>query len=344
MKQLFFLFAAAALFFTACANDSSTSMAGDDNDFRVKDTSKVTRIFIADRDGRTLKLDRADKSHWKLNDKYLARPDVVNSLLSTLHDFRVRFSVNDAAMPMATHEMATKGIKVEVYEGDSKKTFYVGGPTSDQMGTHTMMEGAKKIYVTHIANWEGTLTTRFVTEEDIVRDRHFFDAQNLKEIAVEYPTKREHSFRVLTSSPSVEPFYVSTAASEKPLQAQLLRSYLDNLHLAIASSYIYKSPTQDSITQTVPFAKVTLRNAQNELQTMQFFPARGRQIEGTLDMYAPSENYYCLYTNAKNEQVFLMTSNMQAKNLLWSYVSFYNEPMTVLPNGTVGKPKERRFK
>jgi hypothetical protein len=331
--------------FCACGGDPKSTMAGDDNDFRVSDTSDVTRIFMADRDGSTIKLDRISKTEWKLNDKYRTRKAIIDGLLTTLADIRVRYAINESARPLVERELATKGIKVEVYEGSHKKTFYVGGPTPDQMGTNMLMEGAKRIYVTHIEGWEGVLTTRFCTEEAQVRDHSFLDVSNLAEISVEYPSKKEHSFRVLTQGTAhVEPFYVSTPATAKPLQARILRSYLDNIGQVRAADFINDSPIKDSTIQTVPFCKITLRNTRNELQNLSIFHTRPvPSEEGGSAPVASSERFFCWYNDSKGNKDFMLTQSTTMKNLMWSYESFYTEIPTAAQNGSK-KPREQRYK
>ena len=345
MKTLFVklsFLSLSALFLTACGGDTSTTMAGEDNDFRVKDTAAITRIFMADRNGNTVKIDRVSPTYWKLNDKYQASQSIVNNILGTLYDVRVRFSINQEAQKNVEYEMATDGVKVEVYEGAKKKTFYVGGPTPDQMGTHMYMEGAKKIYVTYIANWEGVLTSRFLTDPVEMRAPYLLDTENIAEVSVEYPTKREHSFRVLTQGEArVEPFYVSTPTTAKPLQKQLVRSFLDNLDKVIAAKYVNSLPKKDSILQTIPFCKITLRNTKNEIQTMSVFDAPQSTPVYDEQEAGKTDRFYCAYANAKAEKDFVLTQLVAMKNVMWSYTSFYNEPAKMQGNQ---KPREQRFK
>jgi Domain of unknown function (DUF4340) len=335
-------FSLIALFLTACGGDTSTTMAGEDNDFRVEDTAAITRIFLADRNGSTVKIDRVSPNYWKLNDKYRANQHIVSNILGTLHDVRVRFSINESAQKNVEYEMATDGVKVEVYQGTKKKTFYVGGPTPDQMGTHMYMEGAKKIYVTYIANWEGVLTSRFLTDPVEMRSADLLDTENIAEVAVEYPLQREHSFRVLTQGEArVEPFYVSTPATAKPLQKQLVRSFLDNLNKVIAAKFVNTLPGKDSILQTTPFCKITLRNTKNELQTMSVFRVPLNAQPFNPDQASSTDRFYCAYANAKAEKDFVLTYLVSMKNIMWSYSSFYTEPAKIQGNQ---KPREQRFK
>ena len=73
-------------------------------------------------------------------------------------------------------DMATEGIKVEIYakNGKALRTFYVGGSTSDDRGTFMMMENSNEPYVMHIQGFQGMLRPRFHTDEQDWRDRFVF--------------------------------------------------------------------------------------------------------------------------------------------------------------------------
>src|SRR5688572_11698303 len=59
-------------------------------DFAVADTGAITRIFLADKKGRTISLDRKSESIWTVNQKYDARPDAIQTLLFTISKVDVK--------------------------------------------------------------------------------------------------------------------------------------------------------------------------------------------------------------------------------------------------------------
>ena len=50
-------------------------------DFAVTDTSSITKIFIADRQGNSISLDRAEKN-WQINDVHKVRKNAMEIILS----------------------------------------------------------------------------------------------------------------------------------------------------------------------------------------------------------------------------------------------------------------------
>ena len=69
-------------------NNKNTSTIEDDNNFSVSDTSTIQKIFIADRSGTTIHLDRNEKN-WIVNEKYQVRKEAINLLLSTINKLEI---------------------------------------------------------------------------------------------------------------------------------------------------------------------------------------------------------------------------------------------------------------
>ena len=142
-------------------------------DFAVKDTTSVTKIFIADRAGKSVELERelnasgAPTGLWLVNKKYYARRDAVKTLLETLYLVEMKSYVAKTAYNTIVKQLATTGIKCEVYRSGKEKpfkVFYVGGSTQDTKGTFMMLENSLVPFVTEIPGFDGYLTPRFFTK------------------------------------------------------------------------------------------------------------------------------------------------------------------------------------
>jgi hypothetical protein len=313
---------------SACRNDSNTQM-GENNYFRVPNSSGVTKVFLADRGGNTATVTRNADNTWTVNGKYLARPDAAELLLETLREMRVRYSVAHAARPMVFRELASMGIKVEVYEGGSKtKTFYVGGGTADQEGTYMLREGDSIPYIMHIANWTGILTPRFLTRVDDWRDRAMIkiNPDDFAEMAVEYPTQKTASFRLTKTNGNydVKPFYVSVTPLDKPVVQATAKAYLAGLANLQAETFTNHHPKQDSIVGRVPFANITVKNTKNELHTLALYPIAPRELGNPNDGNNGNgivERFFVFM----NKTDLLLGQQSQLRNALWGYPSFFSE-------------------
>ena len=90
---LVLIFAVIALCLIKLKNPSSIN---DKNKFAIEDTSLITKIFLADRNGNTITLNRNMKN-WIVNDQFIAREDAINTLLSTSKKIRIKKPVSKAA-------------------------------------------------------------------------------------------------------------------------------------------------------------------------------------------------------------------------------------------------------
>ena len=184
-------------------------------DYHIKDTSTVTRIFLADKQEQETRLTRVNDSLWMVNDEYEASLPMVRLLLETLNTMRIRQQVNRNAIPNISKDLAAHAIKVEVYQlvplidwfdGKIKlfnrekltATYYVGRETKDQMATYMYREGDKIPYMIHIPSFRGFLTPRFITDPLIWRSHSIVDlnVKQIERVDLDILNKPDESFTV----------------------------------------------------------------------------------------------------------------------------------------------------
>jgi hypothetical protein len=174
-------------------------------DFAVEDTASVNKIFLADKSGNSVTLERQDDNTWTVNGKYIARPDALQMLLTTIKKIDVKEPVGKGKQDNVIKQLAAKAIKCEIYqEGELTKAYYVGTETIDQTGTYMILidletiKPSAKAFVTYIPGFEGYLTTRYFTEEKGWRDRtvfHYIPTQ-IKSVKLESPEHPEQGYEV----------------------------------------------------------------------------------------------------------------------------------------------------
>ncbi|MBQ1694825.1 MAG: hypothetical protein II076_02685, partial [Bacteroidales bacterium] len=86
-------------------------------DFAVEDTASITKIFLANKQGSAVTLER-EENRWTVNKQYTARRDFVNNLLTTIKKIEVSSPVSSAKLERVMKDLAVQGIKVEIYQGD----------------------------------------------------------------------------------------------------------------------------------------------------------------------------------------------------------------------------------
>ena len=112
--------------------ETNKSIKGELKDFAVADTSSIDKIFLADKEGRSVTLVREASNSWTVNGKFLAREDGIQNLLATIKNVEVRSPVGKNLYNNTMKMMASKSVKIEIYSKEELiKTYYIGHPTMD---------------------------------------------------------------------------------------------------------------------------------------------------------------------------------------------------------------------
>lgn len=167
--------------------------------FTFADTTKIGKIYLADKSNNTVLLKR-NAGGWTVNDKYPAQPYNISMLLNTLMKQEATYPVPESAHNNVIKSLASRSIKVEVYdnEGKSLGKFYVGGQAGEggMEGSYMLMEGAERPYVVKMPGIQGYLTPRYSTELKSWRDRTVINLSpaEISTVTVSYPLEPLNSF------------------------------------------------------------------------------------------------------------------------------------------------------
>lgn len=171
-------------------------------DFAVEDTASINRIFLADKQGKTITLERKD-GYWMVNDKYKARRDLIDILLTTIKNLEVTMPVPESKLDFILRSIASYGIKTEIYQNNRLvKTYYVGGAPENNIGTYMILEGSDVPFVVSIPGFSGFLTVRYNTEINEWRERIIFNykIEDIYQVKMHYPDQPENSFIAVRNS------------------------------------------------------------------------------------------------------------------------------------------------
>ena len=185
------------------AGNRYSTLEDSESDFAVRDTSTITKIFIADKNVNSVLLERTE-SGWIVDEKYATNFRLVEVLLETLHNMKVKSPVSLASRDNVIKRLATIGKKVEIYQMVYRidlfdkiklfrhekltKVFYVGDATQNSLGTFMLMEGADQPYVVYLPSFRGFLNTRFTPKPDDWKSHVIFNntLANIKSISLEF--------------------------------------------------------------------------------------------------------------------------------------------------------------
>ncbi len=297
-----------------------------DRRFAVPDIQRVHKIFIADRRGNTTLLERSGKG-WVYDEKYPANPHVMKELLHNIQHLDVYYLPAHAAIPTMVEDLATKGIKVELYDkkGENIKTYYLGSPTADGVGTYAIMEGSEKPYVVYNPSIRGSIVGLFMLTGDEWRDKTVIreNPERIQYVSIEYPKQQNQSFILERNSEGrydLRPFYDFTARIDKPLNPSIVQAYLQGFRQIGAEAYENKLPEakRDSILQTIPFALITIRNEEDRETRLRLFP-----IETPVVNREGKTAVVVRYHVDWNGQDLMLMQHLLLKKILWGYESFF---------------------
>jgi hypothetical protein len=224
-------------------------------DFGVRDTAAINKIFLADKAGNQVLLERVEGGHWLLNKKSPARNDVINNLLLTIHSLEVKMPLPEAAHNSVVAQLAAKAVKIEIFlKGQLFKTYFVGGPTQDLLGTYMLLENSDRVFIMHIPGFNGFLSTRYTPLEENWKERFLFKVQQgkLSAIEIKYSEKPERSFYLDLKTGMLD--------NKKPVSPLEMRNY-ERLFQATPFEYRaqdIKATDRNALLKTKPVASIDL--------------------------------------------------------------------------------------
>ncbi len=204
--SLFFILIISFLF--SCKEKSTITNS---DVFAISDTSIVTKIFLADRQGNTISLDK-NNNEWTINNKYKVRKESISILLETLNKIRIKRPVSLSSFNHIIRDLSTTGIKIEIYANDLTplKIYTIGNETKDQLGTYMILhsnssqESITEPFIMHIPGFNGYLAPRYgiqarILNERTWRSRVIFDKSPIRNITLNYLNQPELSFSLISS-------------------------------------------------------------------------------------------------------------------------------------------------
>lgn len=131
---------------SACFKDNKLN----EKEFSISDTESITKIIMSDKAANVITL-KKEKENWIINNKYKVWQRQIDYTLGVMKDIRIKSSVSEQKMNFVIQNIATTGVKVEIFEGEERiRSYYIGGNTSDHLGTFMIVEGAKEAYILDI--------------------------------------------------------------------------------------------------------------------------------------------------------------------------------------------------
>lgn len=244
-------------------------------DFSIEDTANIDKIFIADREGKAVILEKIGQQEWIINGNHKADFTKIALLLETVKTMKVLRPVPDSEHNTAVGDLATIGIKVQFYNKDETiKTIYVGSATQEQNGTYMLIENASKPYAVHIPGFFGFLTPRFISDSLVWRDRTVFNyvPEQIKSIAIHYENNQK-SFNINNSNIKNPILYNANQQIKAINDVQFLRYYIASFKQLNFEGYDENQNTQlvDSVLHSKIFCTLQITNVNGQINTLKLY-------------------------------------------------------------------------
>lgn len=284
-------------------------------DFAVADTASITKIFLADKSGNSITLERKKDRKWTVNGLYNARPDAIQTLLNTIQKIDIKEPVGKNAQNNVIKRLAAKAVKCEIYQNNKlTKAYYVGTETPDLLGTYMIlidlktMKPSEKAFVTYIPGFQGYLTTRYFVEERGWRDRTVFQyiPSDIKSVKVEAPSNPEYNYELsVNGNNDYQLKMLSANQFLKNIDTLAVKQYLSYFQQLNFESFEVdlKKPQIDSVLKSQPLNIVTVTDNSGKVNKVQFYARNNqraiRNSDGELLPYDP-ERMDALLDNGKD--------------------------------------------
>jgi len=143
--------------------------------FAIKDTTGISRIFMADMFGSNVLLSNTEDG-WMVNNSKPAATFKIIDLITTLNSLRVAQPVAKLSQNSTIQMLATSSTKVEVYAKQPLfklfgipffkkerliKTYYMGDATQNSLGSFALLEGMQEPYIIYVPGFRGYVTPQF---------------------------------------------------------------------------------------------------------------------------------------------------------------------------------------
>jgi hypothetical protein len=282
---------------------STNTFRGSSHDFKLDDSSTVTKIFMSDKNNNSVILTRVGPGHWMVNEKYKAQNLSVDLLLRTMMDIEVQQPVARVAHDNIIKELAVNSVKVEIYQHAYRinlfglarwfphekliKVYYVGGATPSNQGCFMLMQDASDPYIITLPGFRGFVSPRYSPIEKYWRDYNVFrkTIPEISKVRVEIPSNSDYSYEVRNTGRNKFTL-VSLSDNQEVANYDTLKllNFLSGFRSLNYEALLndLDKVRKDSILNSTPFIIITLTDTAGVSKTIKTYHKKGP--DGQTDM------------------------------------------------------------
>jgi len=257
--------------------------------FAIKDTTVVTKIFMANMFGNKVLLTKT-ATGWMVDNQRPASINRINDFMVVLNAVRILQPVAKAGHNTLIKMLAVKSVKVEIYETKPlfnlfgypfftkerlSKTYYIGDATPTNLGSYALLEGMAEPYVIYKPGFRGYVTPQFSPDPiDWYSHRVFATKltriQKASFIDIEHP---ENSFSIEKAGPRFFSLYDARHNPIANYDTTLLINMLSEFRERNYETFIPKmsKSLKDSIIHDNFFKVISVTDVDNQTTTMKLY-------------------------------------------------------------------------
>lgn len=299
--------------------------------FAIKDSSAVTKIFIADMHENTVLLTRTEQG-WMMDDSIPAVEEKIQELLSVMLNIRIQIPVTQKGIPDAINTMAVAGIKVEIYETTplftlfhkgffvkerKAKTYYMGPATQSNVANFAVLEGYEDTpFIVAQPGFRGFLTPRYSPFKEDWVSHHLFATKptRIQEINIKDFEHPDQSFTVRKSGTRFFKLFDSQDVEIAHYDTTKLLNFVSEFknknyeNVAELSQEEIKHILKDNL-----FKVITLKDVNGETfelklykmdENMDYYDENGNKIDD-VEYYYNKDRCYGVF-NGHTDQIYVM--------------------------------------
>ena len=293
--------------------------------FAVEQVQDIQQIFIADLQGRRMKLARGPQNAWLINDSLEASPSIMQEVISALNTIQIDHLPPKTAVPKILEAINTSGLKVTALgTNDEVLTSFILGPTTyDDRNSYAVVDGYSEPFAVRILGLSGTLRPLFdLRSVDAWRSKTFIahDPATITGVELGYPRQPGESFKITKTGerPQLEALSALTANRKATANVAALSDYLGEFERIALSRREIDPAFRDSVRQQVPFAFLRVATGTTDTTEYAIWPWYVRDQFGEVDLDQPVSSYL-VYRNGSE---FVTVQEHQLREVLRSYSSF----------------------
>ncbi len=287
------------------------------NDFAIQDTAKITRIFLADKNGHQSTLDKMPTGKWCVNGKFDVQESKMQTLMDAIYRVRVKCPIPKKDREDVIKILATS-VKVMIYSGDELlKVYYVGSETADYLGTYMCIENAAEPMVTEIPGFNGFLTPRFLTREDDWKSNTILSIKpsDISFLILNYDNNPSASFTIKNT---MKGFMVSCndpMKMEEFSNQQKIAEYFKLYQNLAMEGYDHRATNafNDSLRTAKPFVIITVKELQGKETVLKIFykilPPGNERLDENGKTTTIDPNRYYVVSNQEDRVMLVQIAN-----------------------------------